>query len=222
MFQKVLIVEDHQGTNYSLQRTLEELGIKSDIKNYVYYCDDALSRIQKAKKDEEPYEIMITDLSFDEDFQKQKINDGIELIRLAKDVQPDLKIMVFSSQNRLSIAKALFDDLNIDAFIPKGRGDVKDLVNGIQAVFDNKKYISTNLKKEFHKKVYHFEDIDKAILNLLADGKLQKEMPTHLEKMGVKPFGLSSIEKRLKTMRETLEFYNNEQLIAYCKDKKII
>lgn len=222
MFQKVLIVEDHQGTNYSLQRTLEELGIKNDLKNYVYYCDDAINRLQKAKKNTEPYEIMITDLSFEEDFQKQEIKDGIELIRLAKDIQPDLKIIVFSSQNRLSTAKILFDDLKIDAFIPKGRGDVKDLKAGIQAVFDNKKYISIHLKKDFQEKVYHFESIDKAILSLLAEGKLQKEMPYYLEKMGVKPYGLSSIEKRLKMMRESLEFYNNEQLIIYCKDKKII
>jgi hypothetical protein len=40
--------------------------------------------------------------------------------------------------------------------------------------------------------------------------------------MNVKPNGLSSIEKRLKTIRETLDLHSNEQLIAYCKDHRII
>lgn len=222
MFRKILIVEDHQGMNYSMQRTIEDLGIPNDSRNNVYYCDDALGRIQKAIREDQPYELIITDLSFVEDFSKQSIKDGLALIKAARTVQPDLKVMVFSSENRLSEAQILFDELQIDAFVPKGRGDSQDLKLAIQAVFENKKYISVHLKKAIHEKIYFFEPLDKAILNLLAKGIQQKEMQSHLAALNIKPNGLSSIEKRLKIIKEALDIYSNEQLIAYCKDRKII
>lgn len=222
MFKKVLIVEDHQGMNYSMQRTLEDLGIANDIKNHVYYCDDAFGRIQKAIREEQPYELLITDLSFNEDYSKQTLKDGIALIKAAKAVQPNLKVVVFSSENRLSEAQILFDELQINAFVPKGRGDMQDLKSAIQAVFENKRHISVHLKKAINEKIYFFEPLDKAILNLLVKGIPQKEMQSHLVAMNVKPNGLSSTEKRLKTMREALDLHSNEQLIAYCKDSRII
>lgn len=222
MFQKVLIVEDHESMNYSMQRTLEDLGIPNDIRNHVYYCDDALGRIQKAIREDQPYELLITDLSFIEDSPKQAIKDGASLIKAAKAVQPNLKVMVFSSENRLAEAQILFDELQINAFVPKGRGDTQDLKLAIQAVFENKRYISVHLKKAINEKVYIFEPLDKAILSLLLKGIQQKDMQAHLIAMNVKPHGLSSTEKRLKAMREALDLHNNEQLIAYCKDRRII
>jgi len=154
MFQKVLIVEDHQSANYSMQRTLEDLSIPNDIRNSVYYCDDALARIKKAIKEDQPYELLITDLSFVEDFPKQTIKDGVALIKAVKELQPDLKVMVFSTENRLSEAQVLFDELRIDAFVPKGRGDTQDLKLAIQTVYENKKYISVHLKKATRKFIF--------------------------------------------------------------------
>lgn len=112
--------------------------------------------------------------------------------------------------------------MQINAFVPKGRGDTQDLKLAIQAVFENKRYISVHLKKAINEKVYIFEPLDKAILSLLLKGIQQKDMQAHLIAMNVKPHGLSSTEKRLKTMREALDLHSNEQLIAYCKDRRII
>jgi len=222
MFQKVLIVEDHESMNYSMQKTIEDLGIPHDIRNHVYYCDDALGRIQKAIREAAPYELLITDLSFIDDFPKQMVKGGVALIKEVKLIQPNLKVMVFSSENRLLEAQKLFDELQIDAFVPKGRGDTQDLKLAIKTVFENRKYISVHLKKAINEKVYFFDSLDKAILNLLVEGIQQKEMKAHLVALNVKPNGLSSIEKRLKTMREALDLHSNEQLIAYCKDHRII
>jgi two-component system capsular synthesis response regulator RcsB len=43
-----------------------------------------------------------------------------------------------------------------------------------------------------------------------------------LQENQIKPSGLSSLEKRLNHIREVLNFSNNEQLIAYCKDMGIV
>lgn len=223
MFQKVLIAEDHETINYSIQKTLEQLGIPHHNKNYVYYCDDAINRIKKALIEKEPYQLLITDLSFEEDLTDQEITTGKALIKKAKELQPNLKVLVFSIENRVSVAQELFNDLNIDAYVPKARRDAQDLKTAIETVYNGRKHLSPHLKKDTDKEKNHdFTPFDIAIISLLAKGILQKEIPFHLEQKKIKPSGLSSVEKRLSLIKTELDIYSNEQLIAYCKDKKII
>lgn len=87
MFRKVLIAEDHEITNVSVQRTISDLGV--EIAKYVYYCDDALAWISRALRDGDAFDLLITDLSFEEDFNKQRIAGGIELIQAVKVIQPN-------------------------------------------------------------------------------------------------------------------------------------
>lgn len=221
MFKKVLIAEDHESVNISIQKTLADLEIKLDPTNYVFYCDDALLRIQKALRENQPYELLITDLSFEEDVPGQKITTGQELIKAARQIQPDLKIMVFSIENRTAIANQLFKELNIDAYVPKARHDAKDLKLAIETIYQNKKYVSANLRQK-EENVHHFTDYDKMIVSLLSSGKTQKEMPDLLKQRNMEPHGLSSIEKRLNLIKTSLNIANNGQLIAHCIANKII
>ena len=67
MFQKVLIAEDMDFINSGIKSQLSELGIKQI--DYVQYCDEALLKLKCAKLlDKEPYDLLISDLSFDEDY----------------------------------------------------------------------------------------------------------------------------------------------------------
>ena len=223
MFQKVLIAEDFPSVNYSVQRTLEELGIAHNIKNHVYYCDHALSRLQKALNENEPYELLITDLSFEDDLTQQQISDGVSLIKAARALQPYLKVLVFSIENRFAIAQKLFKDLNLNGYVPKGRGDAQDLQLAIEGIYKNKRHLSKNLKKASGDEIiYEFTTRDISIITQILEGSTQKEISEYLEKNEIIPSGLSSIEKRLNTIRRDLNFNNNQQLIAYCKDHGII
>lgn len=223
MFQKVLIAEDHESINYSIQKTLAELNIPHDNRNYVYYCDDALKRIEKALIEGQPYELLITDLSFEQDIPGQQIISGESLIKAVKQLQPDLKILVFSIENRASVAHSLFKELGIDAYVPKARRDALDLKLAIETIYQRKKHFSNNLKKDVNEENdHHFTDFDVMVISLLSRGILQKEIPFHLQQRNIKPAGLSSLEKRLSLIKTNLNIFSNEQLIAYCKDKQII
>lgn len=223
MFQKVLIAEDFPSVNYSVQRTLEELGIAHNIKNHVYYCDHAHARIQKALSENEPYELLITDLSFDDDGTQQQISDGITLIKAVRALQPNLKVIVFSIEHRFAVAQKLFKDLNLDGYVPKGRGDAQDLKLAIEIIHQDKRHLSSNLKKgPGDEVIYQFTPIDIAIITQTLEGATQKEISDYLKKNNITPSGLSSIEKRLSMIRRELNFNNNQQLIAYCKDIKVI
>lgn len=222
MFKKVLIADDYESISISVKTTLLDLHITQENDDYAHYCDIALSRIKKAVSMGKPYDLLITDLSFDNDVP-QCISEGTELIKAVRQIQPELKILVFSSENRATVANALFNELGIDAFVPKGLQDIKDLKIAIEAISKNKKYRSPNLKKVLgEEKHFTFTSLDETIILLLAEGTPQKDIPSYLKKNNIKPSSLSIIEKHLHEMKKALNISTNEQLIAYCKDSKII
>lgn len=221
MFKKVLIAEDHESANISVQKTLADLGVNTA--EYTYYCDDALLHIKRSIDELKPFDLLITDLSFDEDHRPQKITNGIELIKAAKQLQPKIKILVFSGESKLALIDSLFNDLDIDAYVRKGRHDAKDLKLAIETIRKNKKHITADLKQKLKEKNAHeFTHFDVTIISLLSGGILQKDIPLYLKQNNIKPAGLSSVEKRLNLIKEMLGFSKNEQLVAYCKDFGII
>jgi two-component system capsular synthesis response regulator RcsB len=221
MFKRVLIAEDHESASISVRKTLEDLGIINT--EYTYYCDDALMHIKKNISSDQPYDLLITDLSFEQDHRIQKIAGGMELIEAVKQVQNSLKILVFSSEKSPAIIDSLFKGMGINAYVRKARNDSKDLKLAISAIYQNKTYLSEDLKHDVKQKnTYEFTDFDITIISLLSTGTLQKDIPTYLVENNIKPSGLSSVEKRLNLIKEVLVFSKNEQLVAYCKDFGII
>jgi len=221
MIKKILIAEDHESANISVQKTLEEMGIGSA--DYVYYCDDALTSIQKAIDAGAPYDLLITDLYFDADHRPQKIEGGVQLIQLAREMQPDLRVLVFSAEGKVTIIDALYTSANIDGYVRKGRHDAKELKVAIGQIFGNQRYFPRQYTQATRQEnVHDFTPYDIKIISLMAQGMRQKDIPTYLQKRQIRPSGLSSIEKRLSHIREVLNFSSNEQLVAYCKDMGIV
>lgn len=219
MFTKVLIAEDYESSNISVQRALEDLKILNP--KYVSYCDDAISRIKMSIRENDPFELLITDLSFEEDHREQIIKNGLQLIDVAKILQPDLKVIVFSVNKKQSITDDLFKKQHINGYVRKAREDVKDLKKAIKAVYNNEKYISYDLKRK-EKSAFEFSEYDTLLVSLLANGMLLKEIPNYLKEKYIKRSSMSAVEKRLKEIKDSLNINSNEQLIAFCKDFGVI
>lgn len=211
MIDKVIIAEDHESSNLTVQKVMEDLRIQQ--KDYFFYCDDALNRIKLAKKGDLPYDVLITDLYFDDDGTSQTIKDGFELIRAARAVQPDIRIIVFSSENKAAKIKSLYDELHIDGFIRKARHDVKELKSAFEAIAKGERYYSRETSLLLKQtKAYEFTDFDVDIIRLLADGHRQKEISAQLS------CSPSTIEKTLKKLRDEFGYSKNEQLVLRCRE----
>lgn len=217
MTTKVLIAEDHESANISVRKTLEELAIVNIA--YAYYCDDALNKIVQAVNAKSSFDLLITDLHFEPDGYKQVLSGGMELITAAREVQPDLKVLIFSAENRSTIIDQLYNKYDIDGFVRKARNDARELKEAINEITRHRRYFPRHIRQLIDKKnTYSFSEFDITIITLLAQGMLQKDIPAHLQRNGIKPSGLSSIEKRLNQMKDALGFTKNEQLVAHCKD----
>ncbi|MGV3705461.1 MAG: response regulator [Arcticibacter sp.] len=220
MLKNILIAEDHQSINISVQKTLSDLGATNVT--HAYYCDDALKLIRKSPFDE-PIDLLITDLYFDDDSNRQTLSDGIELIQAAREILPDLKVLAFSAEGRAVVIDRLFNQLHIDGYVRKGRNDSQELKAALESISKGKRHFASHLRAAIKQKnSYDFSELDITIISLLSDGTRQKDIPAYLLANKLRPSGLSSVEKRLNRMKEVLEFSNNEQLVAFCKDIGLI
>lgn len=221
MIDKVIIAEDQEFANLSVQKTMEDLKVKQY--DYAFYCDDALAKIKLALQKGEPYDLLITDLSFEEDGTPQKINDGVDLIRAVRAVQPGILILILSGQHRPADIHSLFENKEVDAYVRKARHDVKELKAAMQALSKGQQYYPRALAQLVKQSnTYEFTDFDITIIRLLNEGYQQNEIPAYLKQQHIKPSSLSSVEKRLNQIREELGFSNNQQLMVFCNNAGLL
>ena len=76
MFKRVLVSEDIDSISLAVVQVLNSLNVAHI--DQVKYCDDALLKIKKGIIDNEPYDLFITDLSFESDHRKVLIQSGDE------------------------------------------------------------------------------------------------------------------------------------------------
>jgi two-component system capsular synthesis response regulator RcsB len=221
MFKSVLIAEDHESTSISVRKTLDDLGVLQP--HYVYYCDDALASIRTRQRDGAPFELLITDLSFEEDGQAQQLAGGTALIAAARQVQRDLKILVFSAEHKIAVIDELFKAYDINGYVRKARQDARELTAAILAIYKGKPHFPAHLRAAVQQtNAYEFSEFDITIITLLSKGMLQKDIPVYLQRNHIRPSSLSSLEKRLNLIKEAYDFSKNEQLVAFCKDMGLI
>ena len=221
MIDKIIIAEDHETANLSIQKTMEDLQIKEI--DYSFYCDDALNKIILAKQKGVPYDLLISDLYFEDDGNLQKIAGGFDLIISAREVQPDIKVLIFSAEQRPATIDMLFKNYQIDAYVRKARNDAKELKAAIETLSKHQQYYPRTLAQMVKKtNAYEFTEFDINIIKLLSEGYQQNEISDYLRRHKIKPSSLSMIEKRLRQIKDQLNFTKNEQLVLFCKDAGIL
>lgn len=221
MFKKVLVSDDLGVINEGVHSVLKELGIKEVQKTQ--YCDDTYLKIKKATLDEEPYELLITDLSFKLDYREQSFTSGESLIKGIREENVPIKIIVFSVEDRLQKVRSLFNRDNIDAYVCKGRTGLKDLTKAIHEVHQGKKFLSKNVERALDNRLsLDIEDFDVNLLNQLSKGFSQDQISLNFKKKNVSPNSLSSIEKHINRLKIQFQANNTVHLISMAKDAGLI
>lgn len=218
MFKKVLVAEDLDSISIAVIQVLEDLNIP--IIHHVKYCDDGLLKIKKGLMDNEPYDLLITDLSFKSDHRKITLTSGEDLIEAINEVQPQLKKIVFSIEDKSYRIKSLFYELGINGYVSKGRNSMNELRKAIEKTYKNEeKILSSDLSFSFNDKtLIEIESYDISILKLLAQGYILENISSEFKSSDITPNGTSSIEKRINKLKIYFKANNNVHLIAIAKD----
>ncbi|SNR15989.1 helix-turn-helix domain-containing protein [Tenacibaculum jejuense] len=221
MFQKVLIAEDADLASSGVRKALEELEIKNI--EFTQYCDEAFIKFKNAIRINEPFDLLISDLSFVGNYNEQRLNSGDELVREVKKEDPNLKTIMFSIEDRPFKVKQLCSDLELDGYVWKSNDALKDLKKAISLIKEENFFISPQLAHVLKsKESFEITSFDIFLLQHLADGLEQREISDELKKKGIKPSSTSSVEKRLKLLKENFNANNPTQLVAITKDFGLI
>lgn len=218
MFKKVLIAEDIDSINIAVIQTLNELGVTQI--DHVKYCDDAVLKIKKAMVDQTPYDLFVSDLSFEADHREVKIKSGEESIQQIREIQPDIKIIVYSVENKSFKIKTLFEKSHINGYVLKGRDSINQLKSAIKKVYEEEAvYLSPSLEHLMRDNATReIDDYDVKIIQQLAIGITQDDLEAKFKELGIIPNSKSTIEKHISKLKDHFRANNTVHLIAIAKD----
>ncbi|WP_316928847.1 response regulator [Gaetbulibacter saemankumensis] len=221
IFKKVLIVDDHDVVNDGVLSVLKTHEINNVTTSQ--YCDDALLKIKRAELDAEPFDLLISDLSFKEDFQDSQLKSGEDLVAAVRETNTDLAVIMYSMEDRLQKVRTLINTYQVNGYVCKGRKGAGELSEAIQLIANNKTYLSPQVKNALNQKNdLEIDDYDIELIKQLSLGLSQGEISTLLKKNKVIPSSLSSIEKRINKLKDIFKAKNTIHLVAIIKDLGLI
>ncbi|MEO7978629.1 response regulator [Flavobacterium sp.] len=222
MFKKVIIAEDLDTMNLGIQQVLKDLNILDF--QHSKFCDEAFLKVRASISQNQPYDLLISDLSFKSDHRKPDIANGDELIKKVRALQPDIKIIAYSVEDKSYRIKSLFENAGVDAFVLKGLNSIEELKKAINLVStSDNKYISPEVASALQDKSnYEIDDTDIQILKYLSAGSSQDEIIDIFKNSDIKPNSKSAVEKRLSKLKDFFKANNTVHLVSITKDMGII
>lgn len=221
MFQKVIVVEDIDSISLSVARVLDELGVATI--EVVKYCDDAWTKIKLAHDIGAPYQLVLTDLSFEKDYRAVTLSGGAALLEAVHAQYPELKTLVYSIEDKTFRIKKLYNDFGLWGYVLKGRRSLEKLKVALQTLAADKLYYDPELQAQLRDQGFvSLDAYEILLLQQLAAGSSLDEMEQYCRDQGVKPCSKSAIEKRLYRIRDAFEAKNLTHLVGLVKDRGVV
>ena len=219
---RILIADDHQLTLDGICFHLKELG-GFDVVT-INNCDAAFELI-KLNENTTPFQILFTDLSFDNTTQQTNLKGGEELIKAIRKNKIDIKIGVITGHAETNRVYNVISNLNPNAYLLKSKCDATEIGFAVQKILHNEYYYT----HEIHQKI-----LSRNIVQIQMDEvalQILNELPKHVKianlegiiskNDGIK-IKLRSIETKLANLRTDLNANNNIDLILKAKELGII
>lgn len=219
---KILVVDDHQLIIDGIQSSL------SKSEGYEVFstnnCDDAFQQI-KQQLHKDPFDILFTDLSFDNVSPSATLDGGESLIKAVKELDTDIKIGVVSGHTETNRVYNVISNLQPDAYILKSHTGADELDFAIKKMLNNERFYTYEIHQKILKRNVVQIQMDEVAVQIL------KELPKHpkisnlegvIEKENGGYLKLRSIENKLANLRIDLNANNNTDLVLKAKELGII
>ena len=219
---RILIVDDHQLVILRILYSLTKIGNFDVVTTNT--CDAALDLILKHKNDR-PFEIVFTDLSFDNGTKATKLDGGEALIKALKNQNIDIKIGVITGHVETNRIYNVIQNLNPDAYLIKSKCGVAKLRYAIEKMQTNDFYYSHEVHQKIMRRTIIQIQMDEVAIQILKELPNQPKI-SNLEGVILKNDGtlmrLRSIETKLSNLRADLGANNNTDLVLKAKELGVI
>ncbi|REH56374.1 DNA-binding NarL/FixJ family response regulator [Tenacibaculum gallaicum] len=219
---KILLVDDHQLILEGILSYLKGIdGLEIETANS---CDEAFSKI-KSSLSENPFHIVFTDLSFDNQNQNVVLDGGEAFIKSILKEKIPIKVGVITGHSETNRIFNVIHNLNPSAYILKGKCSTDELTFAIQKMLKGEVYYTHEIHQKLLKRALVEIQMDDIAIQIL------KELPRHakisnLEGLIKKDDGslikVRSIESKLSKLRTDLQANNNTDLILKAKELGIV
>jgi len=217
---KILLVDDHQVILEGLKNLLNKENYEIETSNS---CDEAFSFLKSSKKTD-PFHIVFTDLSFDDD-NTSEISGGEQLIKKVKEAGFPAKVGVITGHSEINRVYSVIHNYNPSAYILKGKCSSEDLDFAIQKMLKEEVFYTHEIHQKLLKRALveiHMDDIAIQILNEIPkhpkinnlEGVVKKEDGTFVKSR--------TIENKLAKLRIDFNAKNNTDLVIKAKEYGII
>jgi len=222
MIKNILIAEDIDSINTGIISILKD-NFSFNI-DHANTCDNAFLKVKKAIQDKTPYDLLISDLSFKYNgVLELKLKNGEELVNAVKAIQPSLKTIVYTIEDKPSLIKRLKDTSEVNGIVLKGSLSLNELIKAIQHIDQGSNYFTPEVLQLIkNDTTTTIENYDIILLEHLAQGLSQEEISSSLKNNNISPTSISAIEKRINRLKMILKAKNNLQMIAIAKDMCLI
>lgn len=222
MVKKILIAEDIDSINTGIISILQDRF--SFIIEHSNSCDNAYLKIIRSLQDGHPFDLLISDLSFKiEGFLTQELKGGEDLVNAARKIQPNLKTIIYTIEEKPSLLKRLKEDSRVNGIVLKGQKSLNELCNAIEAVQKHKDYFTNEVQAILkNDSTTAIQGYDITLLELLSKGFTQQEISAALKEREIKPSSVSAIEKRIGELKQNLKANNSIHMVAIAKDMCLI
>ena len=219
---RILIVDDHQLVILGILYSLTKIGNFDVVTTNT--CDAALDLILKHKNDR-PFEIVFTYLSFDNGTKATKLDGGEALIKALKNQNIDIKIGVITGHVETNRIYNVIQNLNPDAYLIKSKCGVAKLRYAIEKMQSNDFYYSHEVHQKIMRRTIIQIQMDEVAIQILKELPNQPKI-SNLEVVILKNDGtlmrLRSIETKLSNLRADLGANNNTDLVLKAKELGVI
>ncbi|CAM1341298.1 response regulator [Tenacibaculum amylolyticum] len=219
---KILIADDHQLIIEGILSYLKDIdNLEIETTNS---CDEAYGKIKVALT-ENPFDILFTDLSFDNTDAGCRIDSGENLIKTIKQEGHPIKVGVITGHSETNRIFNVIQNLNPHAYLLKGKCNTNELNFAIQKMLANEVYYTHEIHQKLLKRALIEIQMDDVAIQIL------KELPNHpkisnLEGIITKDDGsflkIRSIENKLAKLRTDLQANNNTDLVLKAKELGIL
>ncbi|WP_194768851.1 response regulator [Tamlana sp. I1] len=219
---KILMIDDHPMIIEGYQNTL--LFTKRDNQELTIHiannCDEALSHINNAVKNNVPYDVLFVDISLPASTDGS-MSSGEDLAEYARKVLPQSKIIILTMFNESFRIHNIIKTINPEGFLIKSDLTSSELASAFQTVLNNVTFYSGSVNSIIRKTVNSdivIDDKNRKILHLLSQGVKTKNLASHLD------ISLSAIEKRKKQLRDLFDVEDgqDETLLNQARKKGFV
>ena len=219
---RILVVDDHQ---------LMVDGIVMALQQFPNYrvtsfnvCDDAFHELQETLESD-PYDVLFTDLSFENVTEDSEIDGGESLIRRVKDEGIPVKIGVITGHTETNRVFNVIRNLNPDAYILKNQCTAEELNFAIRKMMSGDRFFTHEIHNKILKRNVVQIQMDEVAIQILKQLPKQSKI-INLEGMIKKSDGknmkIRAIENKLANLRIDLGAKNNTDLVLKAKELGII